>query len=83
MPPPTPSPNAGVAEAAVAAALGLELGGPLRYGDRQEIRPRLGSGPRPQPADIVRAINLVDRTERLLIGALLAGVVASALRRRR
>ena len=78
-----PSPNAGVAEAAVAAALGLELGGPLRYGDRQEIRPRLGSGPRPQPADIVRAIRLVDRTERLLIGALLAGVVASALRRRR
>ncbi|MEX0789811.1 MAG: adenosylcobinamide-phosphate synthase CbiB [Actinomycetota bacterium] len=77
-----PSPNAGVAEAAVAAALGLELGGPLRYGDRQEIRPGLGSGPRPQPADIVRAIRLVDRTERLLTGALLAGVVAAALRSR-
>ncbi|MGI8516236.1 MAG: adenosylcobinamide-phosphate synthase CbiB [Acidimicrobiia bacterium] len=78
-----PSPNAGVAEAAVAAALGLELGGPLRYGDRQEIRPRLGSGPRPQPADIVRAIRLVNRTERLLIGTLLTGGVVGALRLRR
>jgi len=78
-----PSPNAGVAEAAVAAALGLELGGPLRYGDRQEIRPRLGSGPPPQPADIVRAIRLVNRTERLLIGTLLTGGVVGALRLRR
>ena len=78
-----PSANAGIAEAAVAAALGCELGGPLRYGDRDEIRPRLGSGPRPQPADILRAIRLIDRTERFLIGALLAGVVAGALRSRR
>lgn len=78
-----PSPNAGVAEAAVAAALGREVGGPLRYGDREENRPRLGSGPRPRPEDIATAIRLVDRTERVLVGVLVAGGVAGLLRGRR
>lgn len=58
-----PSPNSGVAETAVAAALGVELGGPLRYGERVEERPRLGEGPRPEPEDITRARRLVDRVE--------------------
>ena len=71
-----PSPNAGVAEAAFAGALGVELGGPLRYGERVEDRPRLGAGPRPQPADIPRALRLADDVELLLVGA--AGVVAIA-----
>src|SRR5205085_956363 len=53
-----PPPNAGVAEAAFAAALGVQLGGPLRYGTRTERRPLLGRGPRPEPADIERAIVL-------------------------
>lgn len=79
-----PSPNAGVAEAAVAGALGCELGGPLRYGDVVEERPRLGSGPRPQPADITAARALVTRVENLLIAALtvagLADVITSLLR---
>lgn len=66
-----PSPNAGVAETAVAAALGRELGGPLRYGTRSEDRPRLGAGPRPQPADITAAISLTDHTERVAIALLL------------
>ena len=35
-----PSPNSGVAEAAFAAALGLRLGGPSRYGRRVEVRHR-------------------------------------------
>lgn len=65
-----PSPNSGVAEAAVAAALGRELGGPLQYGDRHEDRPRLGDGPRPEAADIARARELTSRTEWALIGAL-------------
>lgn len=65
-----PSPNAGVAEAAFAAALGVELGGPLRYGDRVECRPHLGSGPRPKPADIARAVRLADRVELALVAAL-------------
>jgi adenosylcobinamide-phosphate synthase len=65
-----PSPNAGVAEAVVAGALGLELGGPLRYGDRAEDRPRLGRGRRPMPSDIGRAIRWVDDAERILMVAL-------------
>lgn len=76
-----PSPNAGVAEAAVAAALGVELGGPLRYGDRVEERPLLGVGPRPGAADIERAIVLVDRVELLLMTLLIApAAVATAAR---
>jgi adenosylcobinamide-phosphate synthase len=65
-----PSPNAGVAEAAAAAVLGRELGGPLQYGDRHEDRPRLGDGPRPEAADIARARELTSRVEWALVGAL-------------
>ncbi|HEX4866827.1 MAG TPA: cobalamin biosynthesis protein [Acidimicrobiales bacterium] len=39
-----PSPNAGVAEAAFAAALGVRLGGRSQYEERIEDRPRLGRG---------------------------------------
>src|SRR5581483_8267757 len=67
-----PSPNAGVAEAAFAGALGLELGGTVRYGDAVEHRPTLGSGPRPTPHDIERAIRLADRVELVLAGVLVA-----------
>lgn len=70
-----PSPNAGIAEAAFAAVLGVELGGPLRYGDRLENRPRLGWGTRPQPSDIDRAVALASDVE----VALLALVVAAAV----
>jgi adenosylcobinamide-phosphate synthase len=65
-----PSPNAGVAEAAFAAALGVELGGPLRYGPRAEDRPRLGTGRRPEPSDIGRAVRLESRVELVLVGLL-------------
>jgi adenosylcobinamide-phosphate synthase len=64
-----PSPNAGVAESAVAGALGVELGGPLRYGERVEERPRLGDGPRPDAQTIARARRLVDRVELLVVAA--------------
>ncbi|MDQ1438707.1 MAG: adenosylcobinamide-phosphate synthase [Acidimicrobiaceae bacterium] len=53
-----PSPNSGVAEAAFAAALGLRLGGESRYGDRVELRPPLGDGRPPEPADIASAVRL-------------------------
>lgn len=79
-----PSPNSGVAESAVAAALDVELGGPLRYGERVEDRPRLGGGPRPHPTTITRARRLVDRLEVTLeLGALVAGALAVGRRRRR
>jgi adenosylcobinamide-phosphate synthase len=79
-----PSPNAGVAEAAFAAALGVELGGPVRYGTRAENRPRLGRGPRPQPPDIDRAIALASHVELALLGALVAlGLVRRRRRLRR
>ena len=78
-----PSPNAGVAESAFAAALDLELGGPLRYGDRIEHRPRLGRGPRPVPRDIGRAVRLASRLDAALLVLLLLPTLAVATRRRR
>jgi adenosylcobinamide-phosphate synthase len=77
-----PSPNAGVAEAAFAAALGLELGGTLRYGDRVEHRPALGRGPRPAPTDIGRATRLAGRIDVALLVLLLLPTLAARTRRR-
>jgi adenosylcobinamide-phosphate synthase len=70
-----PSPNAGRMEAAFAGALDLRLGGPLRYGDRVEERPRLGDGRAPRPADAARAARLS-----LAVGAGAALVCAAAPR---
>jgi adenosylcobinamide-phosphate synthase len=53
-----PSPNAGVSEAAFAAALGLRLGGRNRYGTRTEERAVLGTGRSPQASDIDAAVRL-------------------------
>lgn len=67
-----PSPNAGVAEAAVAAAIGVELGGTLRYGERVEHRPLLGSGPRPTARAIPAAVVVTDRAVSVIAAAALA-----------
>lgn len=77
-----PSPNAGVAEAAFAAALGVELGGTLTYDGRVDERPQLGTGPRPCAADIARAISLADRIELLLVGSLAAAALLTRRERR-
>ncbi|ORA40111.1 cobalamin biosynthesis protein [Mycobacterium aquaticum] len=53
-----PSPNAGVAEASFAGALGVRLGGPTQYAHRLEIRPTLGDGRIPEVADLDRAVRL-------------------------
>ncbi|TFV61921.1 UNVERIFIED_ORG: cobalamin biosynthesis protein [Bacillus sp. AZ43] len=53
-----PSPNSGRCEAATAGALGLRLGGRNVYGSRVEVRPTLGSGRPPAPADIGAAVRL-------------------------
>ena len=47
----------------MAAALGRELGGPLRYGSVAEDRPLLGAGPRPDPEDVPSAVRIADRAE--------------------
>lgn len=70
-----PSPNAGVAEAAFAAALGVRLGGVNRYDGRVECRPALGAGDPPTPADISRAVRLSREVSLLLAGLL--GVAAA------
>lgn len=66
-----PSPNAGVAEAAFAAALDLRLGGPTAYTGRLELRPPLGDGRPPEAADIGRAVQL-SREVTTTLGAGLA-----------
>lgn len=79
-----PSPNAGVSEAAFAAALGLRLGGANRYGDIVENRPVLGSGRPPAPKDITAAVDLSRHVTWLLAGLLaLAGAWGATAGRRR
>jgi adenosylcobinamide-phosphate synthase len=53
-----PSPNAGWCEAAFAGALRVRLGGTNVYAGVAEMRPELGEGHLPEPADIRRAILL-------------------------
>jgi adenosylcobinamide-phosphate synthase len=70
-----PSPNAGVSEAAFAAALGLRLGGTNRYGDQVEVRPYLGDGRPAESNDIARVVRL-SRDVTMALGLVL---VAPAL----
>jgi len=70
-----PSPNAGVAEASFAGALGVRLGGPTQYRHQLEIRPTLGDGAPPGPADLRRAVRLSRMVQ---TGALGAALVISA-----
>ncbi|MCW2522598.1 MAG: cobD [Frankiales bacterium] len=72
-----PSPNSGWCEAAFAGALGIQLGGANRYAGRTELRPRLGEGGDPQPADLGRA-NALSRAVGLS-AALLAAAVARSV----
>ena len=76
-----PSPNAGVVEAAFAAALSVRLGGTVRYGDRVEQRPLLGDGRPPSGADIRHAVRLSSDVSWLLAGALGAGALAARSRK--
>lgn len=78
-----PSPNAGVVEAAFAAALGLRLGGDNRYAGVVEQRGELGEGRPAAPADIARAVRLARRVLLLTSALLLAPWLAIAARARR
>jgi adenosylcobinamide-phosphate synthase len=77
-----PSPNAGVVEAAFAAALGLQLGGVNRYGDRIEERARLGRGRPPSPADISAAVRLSRQVAVVIVAGLTAVALAPTVVRR-
>ncbi|WP_282202858.1 cobalamin biosynthesis protein [Kitasatospora fiedleri] len=77
-----PSPNAGQAEAAFAGALGVRLGGTLRYGERVEHRPVLGAELPPVGApDIERACRLSRRVGALALATTLAARAVLAGRR--
>ena len=76
-----PSPNAGVAEAAFAAALGVTLGGVNVYGERVERRPALGDGPPPSAADVARAVRLSSDVAWALAAGLGAAAAVSGRRR--
>jgi len=74
-----PSPNAGVAEAAFAAALDLRLGGgENRYGGHTEVRPPLGEGRSPDRSD-VRAAVALSRDVTWLLAGMLAGAAVAAV----
>ena len=77
-----PSPNAGIAEAAFAAALGLRLGGCNRYGERVEHRPWLGQGRPAARSDIQPAVRLSDDVNWLLTAVLAAAGLAARRGRR-
>jgi adenosylcobinamide-phosphate synthase len=78
-----PSPNGGVIEAAVAAALAVRLGGTNRYGTSIEDRGSLGSGDLPNVTDARRAILLVRRAGGLVAaGAAISAMVGTVRSRR-
>jgi adenosylcobinamide-phosphate synthase len=74
-----PSPNAGVAEASFAGALGVRLGGPTQYAHVLEERPTLGHGRIPEVADLARAVQLsrAVATTAALVALALSAVVRS------
>jgi adenosylcobinamide-phosphate synthase len=77
-----PSPNAGVAEAAFAAALGRQLGGTNHYDGRTEPRGALGDGPPVDVADIDRAVRL-SRDVTLALASVLVGLAGLGAWRQR
>jgi adenosylcobinamide-phosphate synthase len=78
-----PSPNAGHCEAAMAGALGVQLGGKTTYASGTEDRPVLGSGSAPAVADIDRAVRLSRLVQASALAVLAGGVVVVELLRQR
>jgi adenosylcobinamide-phosphate synthase len=68
------SPNAGWPEAAMAGALGVRLGGPVRYDGALIDRPVFGDGPPPTARDLRRGLEVYGRACGLLW--LVTGVLA-------
>ena len=75
------SPNAGWPEAAMAGALGVQLGGAARYDGVTTARPTFGDGPRPTTADLARGLRLYRRACVLLwLIPLAIGLIAALAR---
>lgn len=72
-----PSPNAGVAEASMAGALGVTLGGRTQYRHGTELRPTLSDGPAPRVPDLRRAVRL---SEAVQLASALTAALTLALR---
>jgi adenosylcobinamide-phosphate synthase len=71
-----PSPNAGWPEAAMAGALGVQVGGPATYQGAPSEKPRLGEATRPLTLDAVRqAVRLMLMTAWLAVALLSAALV--------
>ncbi len=67
------SPNAGPVMTAGAGSLGLVLGGTAIYHGRPEARPAMGFGSAPDNADLLRALQLVQRVVLLWCAVLVTG----------
>jgi adenosylcobinamide-phosphate synthase len=76
-----PSPNAGVAEAAFAAALGLRLEGVNYYHGRPHVIAPLGDGRGVARDDISRAVRISREVTVALAGLLAAGGLTRSARR--
>ncbi|MEO9327516.1 cobalamin biosynthesis protein [Gordonia aurantiaca] len=77
-----PSPNAGVVEASFAGALGVQLGGRTVYPHGVEMRPVLGRGPAPSPADLRAAVELSRRVQRATLAVCVVGSLLRPVGRR-
>jgi len=73
------SPNAGWPEAAMAGALGVELGGAATYEGVKHERPLFRTGRRPESADLGRALQIYLEACALLWALALAVAVGAAL----
>lgn len=67
------SPNGGWPEAAMAGTLGRSLGGPVHYGGELAMRAKLGEGPLPSAADLLRALR-VYRSACMLLWCAVGGL---------
>lgn len=70
------SPNAGYPEAAVAGALGIQLGGPSRYFGELVEKPTLGDALQPlRPEHITRSLRLLDMASVFMLAICVGGVL--------
>ncbi len=69
------SPNGGPVMCAGAGALNVRLGGPARYHGELKDKPWFGGTREPGPADLVRAIRLINRSLALVLSIIMAALL--------